>query len=447
MSEFIRSKKRSSSKQRSAVHDQSKLDAGCSHTDSGSSCPVGKIHVLAAVLLLFASYAVADENGSYDTFTLRGFGTLGLVYNNDGDADYLRDISQPDTFGDPLSYTQDSLLGVQFEYRPHPSLGITVQALSKYRYDGSYKPEINWAFVNLRPTPATNLRLGRLGLEAFFRSDSLNIGYSLLWSRPPVDYYGHQNLLRFDGADLTQTFSLGEDNLRIKAFGGWINLKLPTVLPGEILDMNASPMYGVTGEYQAMDWTVWLGTAHMQSNTSTESVDTLVESLRLTGIAYHVPTAVSLANELDTKGKYYHYYSLGLAREEGPWRIQMAISHLDSDALSYPDNTAAFLSVGYRIERWTPYVMVAGVTTQTLSINSGLGSQVDQQIETELAKSYMDQKTLSVGSRYDLTDKMCLKLQVDRVKSKVNPSLLWANETAAWDGNATLFSTTLDFVF
>lgn len=51
-----------------------------------------------------------------DDLTFHGFGTLGMVYNDDNDVSYLRNLSQPDVgsgIGD-ISFTQDSLLNRNF---------------------------------------------------------------------------------------------------------------------------------------------------------------------------------------------------------------------------------------------------------------------------------------------------------------------------------------------
>ncbi len=90
-----------------------------------------------------------------DDLTLHGFGTLGMVYNDDDDVGYLRDLSQPNVgsgIGD-ISFTQDTMFGLQMSYQPSDDFSATLQVVSKYKYNRSYSPEVTWAFLKYNPTP------------------------------------------------------------------------------------------------------------------------------------------------------------------------------------------------------------------------------------------------------------------------------------------------------
>ena len=71
-----------------------------------------------------------------DAFSFRGFGTLGAARSSNGDAHILRSIRQPEGIGDEWSTKQDSLLGVQAQYRFNHQVDALVQAASYYREIG-----------------------------------------------------------------------------------------------------------------------------------------------------------------------------------------------------------------------------------------------------------------------------------------------------------------------
>nr|NIV39834.1 hypothetical protein [Anaerolineae bacterium] len=55
------------------------------------------------------------------------------------------------------------------------------------------------------------------------------------------------------------------------------------------------------------------------------------------------------------------------------------------------------------------------------------------------------QHTFSIGARYDIHERMAVKLQVDRVHAR--EYMFWTNVDTDWDGRATIVSATLDFTF
>jgi len=93
-------------------------------------------------------------------------------------------------------------LGLQVQGRLGNSLRGTLQVVSKYGYDGTFKPQIGWAFLGWNPTQDLQIRVGRLGFDVFMNADSRDVGYSFLWVRPPTDYYGTLPISHLDGLEI-----------------------------------------------------------------------------------------------------------------------------------------------------------------------------------------------------------------------------------------------------
>ena len=66
-----------------------------------------------AVVLACLGLAVLPAAADDSPLELRGFGTLGLARSSSNQADYLRDLSQPDGSRGQWSSNLDSLLGFQ----------------------------------------------------------------------------------------------------------------------------------------------------------------------------------------------------------------------------------------------------------------------------------------------------------------------------------------------
>lgn len=100
-------------------------------------------------------------------FSLRGFGTLGMARSSSEQADFVRDLSQPD--GSRVQWTGkvDSLLGVQANYRFSGELEGVAQVASRYRYDKSFRPKVGCAYLKYDANPGLSLRADRLGAELY----------------------------------------------------------------------------------------------------------------------------------------------------------------------------------------------------------------------------------------------------------------------------------------
>lgn len=408
-------------------------------------------------LFLLALTASVQAVELSDSLTFHGFGSLGFTYNNDDDTTYLRNIAQPGADIDDFSFEHDSRLGLQLNYQPGNNFSAALQAVSKYRYDRTFTPDVSWAYVKYNPDPDLDLRAGRLGLDIFFRSDSRDIGYSYLWARPPVDYYGQLNVSRFDGLDINRRFTVLDGILRLKGFYGEANEKFPAFNDSTV-DFGGSRIYGLLGEYQDTNWTVKLGVSQMELGDEGEdpAITELAQTLRSLGTLTSTPQAVSLASDLEMRDKNFTYYSLGIAYDEGPWRTQFAISHIDTETLVVPDNDAAYLSIGYNIDRWTPYLLLSYIKSEKPGRTTGLTTPpvpapdlalVDALVAEAQTGGQVDQQTLAIGARYDFDNNMALKMQMDYIHSEVNPSLVWYVNDNNWDGDNVIFSVTLDFVF
>ena len=146
-------------------------------------------HLWVPMVLLAAMGASvqAQEPAAADqALVVRGFGTAGYAQSSNSRGEFLRDLSQPNGVASNGSLLIDSILGLQINYRANDSTELAAQAVSHQRYDGTFTPELTWAFAKYDPNPRISFRLGRIGTEFLMQSDSRMVGYSYLSVRPPV---------------------------------------------------------------------------------------------------------------------------------------------------------------------------------------------------------------------------------------------------------------------
>ncbi len=271
--------------------------------------------IVLAWLWLIASINPAsalDLPAQDETFFLNGFGTLGGVYSSSDQASFIRDKSQPNGARGGLFWETDSRLGIQARWKPRDDFETMLQVVSKYRYDGSYRPTLTWGFLKYAFTPDVELRAGRLGFDIYLNADSSDVGYSYLWVRPPVEYYAPIYYTHFDGLDLTVRQAIGDGVLKGKLFGGQTDETIASS-SGYDYQLNGS-MWGGLLEYQLPQWLFRVGFDISTLDEDYESSAYLLKWLRKT----QLPQAISLADDLRLSQGDYVFLAAGIAMRMAP---------------------------------------------------------------------------------------------------------------------------------
>lgn len=418
---------------------------------SMSPSPLSRCLILLVVMGLSSALAAdldAANPGSASPFSFSGFGTVGGPLTAPDEATFIRDRAQPDgARGAQPAFEVDSRLGVQIGWRPRDDLEGALQLVARYRYDGTYRPEVTWAFAKYALDPDTVLRVGRLGYDVYPLSDSRDVGYSYLWVRPPVDYFGQVHYTHFDGLDLTIARALGDGVLKAKGYLGWLNETIPAPFRSEYR-MRGSTLLGGYLDYQDGHWQYRVGLGTMRLAQDLPGYQALAGALRDTGDA----GAIALADELKAAGRQFHFVTAGVAYDRGPFQSQLQVRHIDSESRAYLDNTAGYWSTGYRLGSWTPYLVASRIRSDRPASTTGLPvgppfAALASGVDLAFRTTQIDQDTLSLGARFDLAHSAALKFQIDWIESRTNPSLMWYDTEPGWNGRARVVSLVLDFVF
>ena len=400
----------------------------------------GHVRLLAIAVLV----SLSGSTLAASPVTVRGFGTVGLVYNATDKAEFIRNLSQPDGVAGGWSARPDTLAGLQINYRPRDNFEVVVQAVSRYNYDGSYRPHITWGFIKYSPTPDIDLRAGRLGWDAYMVADSRNVGYSYLWVRPPMEYFGTLQLSHIDGADMVVRHAFGDTLASVKLYAGRADERLP-LLPGTIYDLKGTNVYGGHVKVQTRHWQVRLGfSGYRDHHELPAPVSDLLYQFRASGD----PAAYKLAEDFSLANKNVRHYSLGAVYERGSLQSQWLLDYTSTNTRTFPDHESALWLVGYRIGRWTPYAIAAGTWLHDFNDNPEVAptSPLYDYASALVGLSRYEQRNFSLGVRYDFWTKADLKLQLDRIDARHHPSF-WRNVKPGWDGNTLVFSAVIDFVF
>lgn len=382
----------------------------------------------------------AQAQGQSDSmFSLSGFGTVGVVGTSKDGADYVIP-GQVRGADKSFSGEVDSKLGVQGTARLNQQFSGTLQVLTKQDGEGSFKPQVEWAFAKWQATPGLSLRAGRMGGPFFAVSDFRDVGYANTWLRPPIDVYGQVTISHFDGADLNWTTQVAGKTVGLQVYGGTSDSYARRV------KIKFKDIMGFNATAELADG-LSLRVGHVVTKLTAESttVNNVVRVLRQTPFA-------SVGNELAADGKDASFSGVGLTYDEGQWVVAAEYTKRRTDSF-VPDTTGWYTTVGYRVGKFTPYATLSQQKTDSSNINNTIpaslvlgGLPLRAVVDTIAAVQSTPQKTVAVGVRWDALRNIAFKAQYDNIKTtgagqftQVQPG--FANE------RVSVYSLAVDFVF
>ncbi len=421
---------------------------------SGNALTLRKTsHALIAVLSLVTLLhypAHADAQGPYgSTFSFNGFGTAGVVHSNEDQADFTATDFEPNGAGYSRSWSAsvDSLIGGQVSATLGPRLSAVLQVVSQQNYNDSYWPHVEWANVKYLLTPDLSIRVGRIVMPTFLDSDSRKVGYSNPWVRPPTEVYSANPITEFDGLDASYRLHLGDATNTLQADYGR-NLAF-SFANGSNLD--ARYAWGI---FDAVEYGAALvRVGYLSSNITLNDASALFDGLREFG-----PQGNAIADKYQIVDKSTSILSLAASYDPGQWFAMGEWAKSRSESF-LGVSTGWYVSGGYRVGPFTPYLTYAQITQQRdsspgLSL-AGLPAYLTPAASAlnaglnQALSSRPDQYTWSIGMRWDFMKNFDLKVQLDRINLGEGSAGTLINTQPGFQPGSTVFliSSVVDFVF
>ncbi|WP_132286683.1 hypothetical protein [Marinobacterium mangrovicola] len=398
-----------------------------------------------SALLVLASTEVRADHFS-DHIRISGFGSIALTRGGDENLGFRRNVSQEGEF-DRWSFRPDSLLGVQLDADLNDRLRGTLQLVGKDRPENGLEESIEAAYLAYNIDPRWTLRVGRVGMDLLPMSEYQNIGFAYDWVRPPVDYYGLIPFSYIDGMDLRYTRPVGAGTLSAKLSAG------STKNIYESFDQHnyfkLEPFYGVSLRYELNNLALMASYARSEiQDFKNPNVD-LLEDYLLSLPSFTGGSEVAERLRLD--GIVTEYYSLGAEYRTGPWKATAEIAYLDSDGELFLPFLGGYAGISRRFDSVSLYGLVsqARTTKDAATLDAPLlPPPLGHYIQRALNSVQSDQKTLSLGARWDLRSNMALKMQWDRTWVEEGEAFLWGRDTEQTPKSALdTFTLSMDFVF
>lgn len=387
-----------------------------------------------------------------DTFSVNGFGTLGVTKTSADSLGFRQNISTDNVTSGDWNLASRSLLGVQMNANWNTHWSSALQLVQEKRVENSFSDSLQLASITYMPTTEWALRFGRLSPRVYMLTDTRNVGYGYLWTHPPMEFYGQLQTNYNDGVEISYTKQFDDaDMLRATLSGGRTGMQMS--YPGYNFDADFGQAWALTLEYEDEAW------QFRGSLSSVSNQNQWASLLRQSLDAYSVvlPVAASVSDALNTDGSQLWFYSLGMSYNDSQWTMQSEISRLDSSNEITSDTIAGYLSLGRHIGKFTPYVVYSRIHTISadyqLPADVSYYAQYDNQLNylttTSLAflNSRFDQKGIAIGVRWDLNSHLTLKTQWDRKFISPDGNHLWWHIDGSNSSTEDVFTLNLDFVF
>jgi hypothetical protein len=370
-----------------------------------------------ALLGIFACVTSAKAAGmDQPMFTFGGFGSLGVSYSSMRLGDYVLDGGVPSGPGlsGAWSATNDTRIAGHVAAQFTPKLSAVLQVDSEFHSGNSYRPEVEFANVKYAFTPDASIRAGRLSLPTFLESENRDIGYTYAWIHPPMEVYRQEPTTHTDGVDADYRIQIGEVGNSIKAIFGSSTIESNDyhVTSDELSSKN---LWGIYDTVESGPTIIHAG--YQQRETDSEYL--------LTGDSGDV-------KESDL--------SFGVQYDPGDW---FAMSEWIQHKSTYK-TSAMYVSAGYRVNKFTPYLIYAQSNPGTF-----LPGFPPPTPETILLANRA-QSTASLGARWDFMRNTDFKFQYDQVRLSDTSNGYLANVPTGVDLSGQTFhviSAVVDFVF
>ncbi len=409
--------------------------------------------LLISFFLLFCcvNVAVAEE-----AVKLSGFGTLAVTTTTSDKLGFRRNCYSDDVvYKDSFSLLADSVLGVQADVDFSSGWRGVLQLVAKDRVENSAMDFVNYAFLEYQPIANVIIRAGRIPLDVFMLSDYREVGFAYPWVRPTPEVYRTLFYEHYDGVDILFSRRIGSGVAEVKFNVDTLGALFPFDTVGEI-EFSYKPIFGVDVRY-ILDYWRFIGSFQRGIIDDVPAELSAPQAL-FASFSQQFPAISSLANEASLEGTYADYFNAGFSYDDFAWKVQGEICRYSFEKALGLTYTSGYLSFGYSIGEWTPFIVLAKIKGNVeRSLDNLPLAQFPpamQMAATAIVKLihdlYVSQRTFSFGARWDIYQNMALKLQWDYNDIEDGHSAFWefkGDHLSHKDENVSIFTLALSFVF
>lgn len=343
-----------------------------------------------------AEYAISSPR-------ISGFLNAGLT-NNDNKTRYLG-------YKNSVEFQSDTLLGVQVDSPIDESIRVSAQGIAKDT-SGNFDIDTEWAYVAYTIIPQLEIKAGRLRVPNFLFSETIHVGASYPWLRPPPEVYNMFQTTRLHGVDFTYSMAFKEATLYLQPYAGEIHSETNSVTAG------TDDFFGMRTRLETPNFEYIASFIHASGffDITVRSNDTIIMQ------------SVDFGFEM---------FTLGLATELGDYQFLTEFSKNQNTGTSSPDARGWYGTLVYHTDFYAPYV--------TLAMRDEEGTAANDLVDLHESQS------VSLGIRFDLTPGAEVTFELQHAEANNQTSGLFGDPLGLAelpeDNQVNLFSVRFDTVF
>ena len=354
------------------------------------------VTVLASLTVCGAAASPATAGGPVNW---SGFGTLGAVWHSADDVFFNHPANARDA--QRVRYlSQDTVLGLQGTLALNDRTDLTLQLQLSENHRSDYKPELAWAYLRHDLRPDLSVRLGRLRAPFFMHSDVLNVNYAHPWVRPPVEVYGLNPVNELSGADLLLSTQVGAVDVELQPYLGTGTARFPGGRG------TLKRVVGISTNLSKNGMRMQL--SHAEARFDLSYGDIVYEMARDALLATGQESVLTRLSgkegraSFSTIGVQWHLDRLLLTGEVA----RRGADRYLSSAIGW------HLTAAYQMGAFTPYLTIAELNVTKPVLGS---SPAPAFLSGYLHSRSTDQRSVSLGNRWDFAPNRALKVQWSRV--------------------------------
>lgn len=360
-------------------------------------------------VLLLVSLALSAGVLANDNLRISGFGSLvaGQVLDGSG---YVADYPNLGIYDDELDLGQETRFGIQANATLDENLTATMQVMTRANND--YEAEVEWMFINYAITDDLELQAGKLRLPVYYYSEYMDVGIAYPWVRVPSDAYS-LDVTNFTGLQLNHRTFLGSTSFTTTLYTGR-QTNNSDELMSYLFDNDPGDVTGVGSANVDRTFTNILGVGFEVNRDST------IAKISFTQSDFDETIVNSFTAEADGTIEFIDVY---LQQNFGPVSVMLEYNDYDPFYSSY------FVSATYTLGMHTFYVM---------------NSKFELDAKDGTGVPFEEHDTNSLGVRCNLGVRTALKFDISMIN---DTGATPVNQDPNNDGDATIFTTSLDFMF
>jgi hypothetical protein len=380
-------------------------------------------------------------------FSVSGFGTVAVT-KTDNDQTLFRasSLSSEGSQGDYSLYP-DSKVGLRVDTNFNNNLSASIQTIATMQTKTSDDIRLDWANLKYRFNDEFSIFAGRLKAPIYLYSDILDVSYVHPYIRLPQEIYTFIPFFKLDGVQLNHHY-IGEScSLDTSIYYGSSKETLINDVQNNVTsDFNTDDMYGISLTSSFDDFKIRTSYTNTKITITNPDLDNLFNNLSLYGFD-------DVTKHLEIDEKEVNVYTIGLTYDNLDYFVTAEAIRIDTDSLVQGIDTA-YISAGYRIDKFTPYITLADSSQKKLAPQTsipavGPAAALRYAIDSTAAIMNLSQRSVSFGTRYELADNMSLKFQYDKIDVSSDHQTIHIRYP---EGNQNLddinvYSVAIDWVF